>query len=154
MNQTHEAEINQLIADVMRDTGIRIDADDPIVAMLFAQKRELANFLQQFATEQTRQRDQFLADFQTHSEKILSAAEELQTQKQQMLTEILKANADDVAEIESKLLGSVNAKVQKRFEDRTEQLFGQFKVFLRREALILLGAQSIFWVALLLLLKR
>ncbi|HGT4382160.1 TPA: transcriptional regulator, partial [Neisseria meningitidis] len=65
MSQVHETEILQLIADVMRDTGIRIDADDPIVAMLFAQKRELAQFLQQSGDEQNAQRERFLADFQT-----------------------------------------------------------------------------------------
>ena len=31
MNQVNESEIRQIIADVMRDTGIRIDTDDPVI---------------------------------------------------------------------------------------------------------------------------
>ena len=53
MMNEYEAEIRQMIADVMRDTGIRIDVDDPIIAMLFAQKRELGKFLEQSSDKQT-----------------------------------------------------------------------------------------------------
>lgn len=106
MNQPLEDEICQIIADVMRDTGIRIDTDDPIVAMLFAQKRELAKFLQQSSDEQTAQRERFLADFKTLSDGIITAAAELQNQKQQMVAELMQANANDRAEIERNCLAA------------------------------------------------
>ncbi|XXQ67427.1 hypothetical protein ACKLNO_07265 [Neisseriaceae bacterium B1] len=108
MNQVNETEIRQLIADVMRDTGIRIDADDPIVAMLFAQKRELAQFLQQSSDEQNKQREQFLSSFQMYSESIMAAAAELQSQKQELLASLLQANAQDRAEMEQKVFGSIS----------------------------------------------
>lgn len=123
MNQVYETEIRQMIADVMRDTGIRIDADDPIVAMLFAQKRELAQFLQQSNQAEAEHHKQFLAIFKAHSDDIISAATELQSQKQQLLAEILQANAKERHELEQKLFAQVSQRVQTQFNEMTNNLF-------------------------------
>lgn len=152
MSQVNESEIRQMIADVMRDTGIRIDADDPVIAVLFAQKRELAQFLQQSSDEQTAQRQQFLADFQSHAKNIITAADELKTQKQHLLAELLQAHAKERSEIEQKLFGSISQRVQKQFEaqanDLTERISGSLKMVVMAWAGVqmLLFAVMIFWL--------
>ncbi|HEZ0454587.1 TPA: transcriptional regulator [Neisseria meningitidis] len=152
MSQVHETEIRQLIADVMLDTGIRIDADDPIVAMLFAQKRELAQFLQQSDDEQNAQRERFLADFQTHSESIITAAAELQSQKQELLASLLQANAQDRAEMEQKLFGSISQRVQTQFQAQATELAKHISGSLKTGVLVWAVVQMLIFAVMVFLL--
>ncbi|WII91870.1 transcriptional regulator [Kingella negevensis] len=153
MSQVHEAEIRQLIADVMRDTGIRIDADDPIVAMLFAQKRELAKFLQQSSDEQTAQHQRFLADFKTLSDGIITAAAELQNQKQQMVAELMQANANDRAEIEQKLFGSISQRIQTQFQAQAAELAKHISGSLKMGVMVWAVVQMLIFAVMIFLLK-
>lgn len=156
MNQIneHEAEIRQMIADVMRDTGIRIDVDDPIVAMLFAQKRELAKFLQQSSDEQTAQREQFLADFQVHAQNIIAAADELKTQKQHLVAELLQANAKERNEIEQRLFGSISQRVQKQFETQANDLAQHISGSLKTGVMVWAVVQMLIFAVMIFLLKN
>lgn len=154
MMNEYEAEIRQMIADVMRDTGIRIDADDPIVAMLFAQKRELAQFLQQSSNEQNAQHERFLADFQTHSESIITAAAELQSQKQELLASLLQANAQDRAEMEQKLFGSISQRVQAQFQVQTTELVKQISGSLKIGVMVWAVVQILIFAVMFFLLKK
>ncbi len=154
MSQVNEAEIRQIIADVMRDTGIRIDHDDPIVAMLFAQKRELAQFLQQSNEAQNAQRERFLADFETHSAQIIAATNELQSQKQQILAELLQSNAKDRDEMEQKLFGSISQRLNKQFQAQMAEwvqwLSGNLKMGLAMWAV----AQMVVFAVIVFFLKN
>ena len=152
MMNEYEAEIRQMIADVMCDTGIRIDADDPIVAMLFAQKRELAQFLQQSSNEQNAQHERFLADFQTHSESIITAAAELQSQKQELLASSLQANAQDRAEMEQKLFGSISQRVQAQFQVQTTELVKQISGSLKIGVMVWAVVQILIFAVMFFLL--
>lgn len=154
MMNEYEAEIRQMIADVMCDTGIRIDADDPIVAMLFAQKRELAQFLQQSSNEQNAQHERFLADFQTHSESIITAAAELQSQKQELLASLLQANAQDRAEMEQKLFGSISQRVQAQFQVQTTELVKQISGSLKIGVMVWAVVQILIFAVMFFLLKK
>lgn len=154
MMNEYEAEIRQMIADVMCDTGIRIDADDPIVAMLFAQKRELAQFLQQSSNEQNAQHERFLADFQTHSESIITAAAELQSQKQELLASLLQANAQDRAEMEQKLFGSISQRVQAQFQVQTTELVKQISGSLKIGVMVWVVVQILIFAVMFFLLKK
>lgn len=153
MNQPLEDEIRQIIADVMCDTGIRIDADDPIVAMLFAQKRELAKFLQQSSDEQTAQRERFLAEFKTLSDGIITAAAELQNQKQQMVAELMQANANDRAEIEQKLFGSISQRVQTQFQAQAIELAKYISGSLKMGVMVWAVVQMLIFAVMIFLLK-
>lgn len=153
MNQPLEDEIRQIIADVMRDTGIRIDTDDPIVAMLFAQKRELAKFLQQSSDEQTAQRERFLADFKTLSDGIITAAAELQNQKQQMVAELMQANANDRAEIEQKLFGSISQRIQTQFQAQAAELAKHISGSLKMGVMVWAVVQMLIFAVMIFLLK-
>lgn len=150
----HEAEIRQMIVDVMRDTGIRIDADDPIVAMLFAQKRELAKFLQQSSDEQTAQRKQFLDDFQVHAQNIIAASEELKTQKQHLVAELLQANAKERNEIEQKLFGSISQRIQKQFETQANDLAQHISGSLKTGVMVWAVVQMLIFAVMVFLLKN
>ena len=152
MMNEYEAEIRQMIADVMCDTGIRIDADDPIVAMLFAQKRELAQFLQQSSNEQNAQHERFLADFQTHFESNITAAAELQSQKQELLASLLQANAQDRAEMEQKLFGSISQRVQAQFQVQTTELVKQISGSLKIGVMVWAVVQILIFAVMFFLL--
>ena len=154
MMNEYEAEIRQMIADVMRDTGIRIDVDDPIIAMLFAQKRELGKFLEQSSDKQTVQHEQFLADFQARADSIIAAAAELQTQKQQLLAELLQTNAKERNDIEQKLFGNISQRMQKQFQTQANDLVEQISGSLKIGMMIWAVVQILIFAVMFFLLKK
>lgn len=138
-NNQHE--IQTIIADVLRDTGVRLDADDPVVAMIFAQKRELAKLLQENDVARSEQQTKFLQQFATQSSDVIAAAQELQTNKNKIIAEILQANEQDISE--SRLYEKVATHVQQHNQSVLAEIQAANKQYLLMVLIVVLVLQII-----------
>ena len=116
-----ESELAQLQTEVFAATGVKVSADDPIIAVLVIQKRDMQAYMAELTRRQDEQQDIFLADFKMKAQEVCQAAENLARQQQQIVNTVLKANSDYLDGMENKLLGSAVAK-----PNRTADVFGQF----------------------------
>ena len=114
-----ESELAQLQTEVFAVTGVTVSADDPIMAVLVIQKRDMQAYTAELTRRQDEQQDIFLADFKMKAQEVCQAAEKLAKQQQQIVSTVLKANSDYLDGMENKLLGSVVAKLKR--QNQTEQ---------------------------------
>lgn len=147
MSQVNENEIRQIIADVMRDTGIRIDADDPIVAMIIMQRREMAELVAQHQTQQ----QFFLDELTKKASEIVGSADAFSQQKKLVIQEILHTNTQTLAENESKLFAQISKRIQAQFDDMAGDLFQSLETRAFRLMMILLVVQVGVLIASLIL---
>lgn len=114
-----ESELAQLQTEVFAATGVKVSADDPIMAVLVIQKRDMQAYIAELTRRQDEQQDIFLADFKMQAQEVCQAAENLAKQQQQIVNTVLKANSDYLDGMENKLLGSAVAKLKR--QNQTEQ---------------------------------
>ena len=114
-----ESELAQLQTEVFAVTGVKVSADDPIMAVLVIQKRDMQAYTAELTRRQDEQQDIFLADFKMKAQEVCRAAENLAKQQQQIVNTVLKANSDYLDGMENKLLGSAVAKLKR--QNQTEQ---------------------------------
>ena len=114
-----ESELAQLQTEVFAATGVKVSADDPIMAVLVIQKRDMQAYTAELTRRQDEQQEIFLADFKMQAQEVSQAAENLAKQQQQIVNTVLKANSDYLDGMENKLLGSAVAKLKR--QNQTEQ---------------------------------
>ena len=114
-----ESELAQLQTEVFAATGVKVSADDPIMAVLVIQKRDMQTYITELTRRQDEQQDIFLANFKMQAQEVCQAAENLAKQQQQIVNTVLKANSDYLDGMENKLLGSAVAKLKR--QNQTEQ---------------------------------
>ncbi|MDK4525750.1 hypothetical protein QG034_09715, partial [Kingella kingae] len=137
----------QIIADVMRDTGIRIDHDDPIVAMIIMQRREMADLIQQHQAQQ----QLFLDELTEKATAIVGSADAFSQQKKLVIQEILNTNAQELAQMESKLFAQISKRTQTQFDEMASDLFHGLETRAFRLMMVLLVVQVGVLIASLIL---
>lgn len=127
-----QQEIEQIIHETFQDTGVRLFPDDPIVAVLLSQKRALLNFLEANKTQQEKIQELFLNEFTTSSEDVLAAAKQIQEQKQQIIAEILHANATEFEESEEKLQYSIIDQLQHQHKQDLKKMQNDYLTIMNK----------------------
>lgn len=123
MNIRNE-EIQKIIVSVFELTGCKMTADDPVVAMMLLQRREMVEHIQQSYEQQ----QAFLENFVKQSESLLIAAAEFQEIKQQLLAEILQSNAKELAQQEKRLFESVGKRLIEFNRNEQNLFFKRLKI--------------------------
>ena len=123
-------DVEGIIAEVFAVTGVKLTADDPIVAVLLMQQQSIQTALQSFERQQDDARAAFLHQLAIHEQSITEAAAELKTYRQQILTELLQQTDLQQAEIEERLFGSINQRVSKNTEQLNQVFLGRLKGYL------------------------
>ena len=130
-------------------TGIKVSEDDPILAVLVVQKRNMQAYAEQLQQQQSEQQEVFLAQFKIQAQAVTQAAESLAEQKQYLLGEIIRANDVYLQNVESKLMGSVAAKMRNQAIEEQDNFLGSLKSQLILSGCLFLLAQIIllgaFW---------
>lgn len=146
-----ESEIAQLQTEVFAATGIKVSEDDPILAVLVVQKRNMQAYAEQLQQQQSEQQEVFLAQFQIQAQAVTQAADSLAEQKQYLLGEIIRANDAYLQNAESKLMGSVAVKMREQAIDEQDNFLGSLKRLLMISGCLFLLAQLVLLGAFLLL---
>ena len=123
--------------------------DDPILAVLVVQKRNMQAYAEQIGQQQNEQQEVFLEQFKIQAQAVTQAADSLAEQKQYLLGEIIRANDAYLQNAESKLMGSVAAKMREQAIDEQDNFLGSLKSQLILSGCLFLLAQIIllgaFW---------
>ena len=122
-----ESELAQLQTEVFAVTGVKVSADDPIMAVLVIQKRDMQAYTAELTRRQDEQQDIFLANFRMQAQEVSQAAENLAKQQQQIVNTVLKANSDYLESMENKLLGSVAVKIRNQNQNEQQMFISNLK---------------------------
>ena len=146
-----ESEIAQLQTEVFAATGIKVSEDDPILAVLVVQKRNMQAYAEQIGQQQNEQQEVFLEQFKIQAQAVTQAADSLAEQKQYLLGEIIRANDAYLQNVESKLMGSVATKMRNQAIEEQDDFLGSLKRLLMISGCLFLLAQLVLLGAFLLL---
>ena len=120
-------DIDNLIAEVFALTGVKLTADDPIVAVLLLQRQSVQTAMQAFEQRQQDARDEFMQQLAKHEHNITTAAAELNTYRQQILTELLQKTDLQQDAVEARLYGNINQRIAKSNEQQLDMFLGRLK---------------------------
>ena len=137
-------DIDNLIAEVFALTGVKLTADDPIVAVLLLQRQSVQTAMQAFEQRQQDARDEFMQQLAKHEQNITDAAAELNTYRQQILTELLQKTDLQQDALEARLYSNINQRIAKSNEQQLNMFLGRLKGYL--------GVAGIFWAMIGLLI--
>ena len=130
-------EVQRLLVEVFEKTGYKMTADDPTIIMMLIQRREMMQLVQQHEAQQ----QSFLDKLTEQQQKITQSAAKFRNQKQLIVGEILQANTDDLAVMQSKLYSAVNKRIQEQFEDMVTDFMKTLEMRAFRFLMILLIVQ-------------
>ena len=125
-----------IIADVFKDTGVRLSPDDPIVAVLLSQSR----FFNKALAEGAAKNDLFLSALQIEKDEILKAVAELKEYRAQVLTELVQESRQSIDELTDQVYVGVKTKLDQA------STIGQTKLYPWR-LLLVIAALAIIVIA-------
>lgn len=123
-------DIDNLIAEVFALTGVKLTVDDPIVAVLLLQRQSVQTAMQAFEQRQQDARDEFMQQLAKHEQNITTAAAELNTYRQQILTELLQKTDLQQDALEARLYANINQRIAKSNEQQLDTFLGRLKGYL------------------------
>ncbi len=140
-------EIQKIIVSVFELTGWKVSADDPIVAMMLIQRREMAELVAQHQAQQ----QFFLDELTKKATEIVGSADAFENQKQIVLQEILHTNTQELAQSESKMFAQISQRTQAQFDEMVTELFRNLETRTFRLMMVLLVVQVGVLIASLIL---
>lgn len=147
LQSNHNDEIQKIMVSVFELTGCKVSADDPIVAMMLIQRREMAELVEQHQKQQ----QFFLDELTAKADAIVGSANEFKEQKKIVLQEILNTNSQVLAENESKLFAQISQRTQTQFNEMASNLFRDLETRAFRLMMVLLVVQVSVLIASLIL---
>lgn len=130
-------EIQKIMVSVFELTGCKMSADDPIIAMMLIQRREMAELVAQHQEQQ----QFFLDELTKKANAIVGSADTFEQQKKFVLQEILHTNAQELAQMESKMFAQISQRAQNQFDEMSVDLFKNLETRTFRLMMILLVVQ-------------
>lgn len=147
MNPKQHDEVQKLLVELYDLTGYKMTADDPIIAMMLIQRREMAELVAQHQEQQ----QFFLDELTKKANAIVGSADAFEQQKKFVLQEILHTNAQELAQAESKMFAQISQRAQNQFDEMSADLFKNLETRAFRLMMILLVVQVGVLIASLIL---
>lgn len=121
------SDTDRIIAEVFRLTGVRITADDPILAVLLIQEQQLQAALADIGKQQTETNKAFIKEIAAHESNILEAAATLETYREQILADLLRQAGQQLDEAEPRIYAAVNKRVAENVQQTQRQFLNEMK---------------------------
>lgn len=113
-------DVEAIIADVFRSSGIKLTADDPIIAILLLQEARLKALFheQRIAIEQSL--SEHALQIEEPFSQAAEVANELKGYREQILTELLAKSNEQVTESERRIYASLEPKLKAQNKELVE----------------------------------
>lgn len=147
MNPKQHDEVQKLLVELYDLTGYKMTADDPIIAMMLIQRREMEELVAQHQAQE----QFFLDELTKKANAIVGSADAFSQQKNLVIQEILHTNTQMLAENENKLFAQVSKRIQDQFSEMSVDLFQSLETRTFRLMMILLVVQVGVLIASLIL---
>ena len=140
-----QANVDAIIAEVFRTSGIKLTADDPVIAILLVQEARLKALFEEQRIGIQQGLAEYAAEIDDSMKATVKAAEELKTYREQILAELLAKSDEQLKES----AGRVYAALQPKIEAQNKALVESVAAKMNRSWLM----AGLFFFVLLLVLK-
>ena len=140
-----QANVDAIIAEVFRTSGIKLTADDPVIAILLVQEARLKALFEEQRIGIQQGLAEYAAEIDDSMKATVKAAEELKSYREQILAELLAKSDEQLKESS----GRVYAALQPKIEAQNKVLVESVAAKMNRSWLM----AGLFFFVLLLVLK-
>ncbi|UOO82822.1 hypothetical protein LVJ83_04980 [Uruburuella testudinis] len=106
-----QADVEAIIAEVFRSSGVKLTADDPIIAVLLIQEARLEALFKEQRINIEQGLAEYVAEIDESQKATVKAAEGLKTYREQILTELLAKNDENLKESEGRIYAAIQPKI-------------------------------------------
>ncbi|OFM23060.1 hypothetical protein HMPREF2711_04030 [Neisseria sp. HMSC070A01] len=117
-----KAEVDAIIADVFRVSGIKLTADDPVIAILLVQESRLKALFEEQRNHTREDFDGIAAEIEEPLKTAVQIAEDLKTYREQIMADLLAGYGKELAESEGKLYATIQAKIDKQMKGYLDEV--------------------------------
>ena len=117
-----KAEVDAIIADVFRVSGIKLTADDPVIAILLVQESRLKALFEEQRNRTREDFDGITSEIEEPLKTAVQIAEDLKTYREQIMADLLAGYGKELAESEGKLYASIQAKIDKQMKGYLDEV--------------------------------
>ncbi|ASK27129.1 hypothetical protein BG910_04690 [Neisseria chenwenguii] len=134
-----QAEVEALIAEVFRTSGIKLTADDPVIAILLMQEARLNALFEEQRISIQQGLAGYAADMDDSLKATVKAAEELKTYREQILAELLAKSDERLTESEGRIYAAMQPKIAAQNKALVDEIAAKMNRSWLVAALISLG---------------
>ncbi|PSJ79240.1 hypothetical protein [Neisseria iguanae] len=106
-----QADVETVIADVFRASGIKLTAGDPIIGILLVQEARLKALFDEQRIDIQKGLAGYAAEMDDSMKATVTAAEELKTYREQILAELLVKSDEQLKESEGRIYAAMQPKI-------------------------------------------
>lgn len=117
-----KAEVDAIIADVFRVSGIKLTADDPVIAILLVQESRLKALFEEQRNHTREDFDGIAAEIEEPLKTAVQIAEDLKTYREQIMADLLAGYGKELAESEGKLYATIQAKIDRQMRGYLDEV--------------------------------
>lgn len=107
-----QANVDAIIAEVFRTSGIKLTADDPVIAILLVQEDRLKTLFEEQRISIQQGLAGYAADMDDSLKATVKAAEELKIYREQILAELLAKSDEQLKESEGRIYAALQPKIE------------------------------------------
>lgn len=107
-----QANVNAIIAEVFRTSGIKLTADDPVIAILLVQEDRLKALFEEQRISIQQGLAGYAVDMDDSLKATVKAAEELKIYREQILAELLAKSNEQLKESEGRIYAAMQPKIE------------------------------------------
>ncbi len=120
-----QANVDAIIAEVFRTSGIKLTADDPVIAILLVQEARLKALFEEQRIGIQQGLAEYAAEIDDSMKATVKAAEELKTYREQILAELLAKSDEQLKESSGRVYAALQPKIEAQNKVLVESVAAQ-----------------------------
>lgn len=124
-----DAEIKRIINGVFEATGVKLEPNDPLVAVLLLQYSFFNDAVNKLRTEQLEMNTGFINQFNDKADALMIAVNRLEENRKAMLLELLHKNDEAISQVEDRVYARISPRLDSQIQEPERLLYAIGKWF-------------------------
>lgn len=140
----NQADVDAIIAETFRLSGVKLTADDPIIPILLIMEGRLKVLFAEQRVHTRQDFDEITAEIEEPLQAAVQIAEDLKTYREQIMADLLSGYGKELSESEGRLYATIQPKIAVQTKEHIDAVMAKM-------TLALLCGMAFLFVAILLL---
>ena len=118
----NQADVDAIIAETLRLSGVKLTADDPIIPILLLMEDRLKALFAEQRVHTRQDFDEITAEIEEPLKAAVQIAEDLKTYREQIMADLLAGYGKELSESEGRTSGSIQQKIAKQTQAHIDEV--------------------------------
>lgn len=131
----NQADVDAIIAETFRLSGVKLTADDPIIPILLIMEGRLKALFAEQRVHTRQDFDEITAEIEEPLKAAVQIAEDLKTYREQIMADLLAGYGKELSESEGRISSSIQQKIAKQTQAHIDEVVANRKYCITQPAL-------------------